>query len=92
MGFRQFRPQILSLQEQANAVRTSKALGIGQKQGQGGQGPRRQHVEGFWRQGLDAGILDPDLQAHAFGGGAEEGTFLSDGLVDRDGDLRAHRS
>src|SRR6201996_6261890 len=35
----QFRPHILSLQEQANTVRTCESLGVFQQQGQGGQRP-----------------------------------------------------
>lgn len=91
MGFRQFRPHILSFQEQANAVRAHQRLGVGEQQGQGGQGPRRQHIERIWRQGLDPRVLDTRRQAHALGGGGQEGAFLPRGLVERNGDLGAHR-
>ena len=91
MGFRQFRPRILSLQKQTNTVRAGERLGVGQEQGQGGQRPGRHHIEGLGRQGLDAGILDRELEAHALGGSGKEGALLSGGFMKRDGDLWPHR-
>jgi len=91
MGFGQFRPHILSLQEQANAVRGPQRPGIGQQQGQGSQRPSGHHIMGPAGQILDPRVLYGDVQAHALCGGAEECAFLGRGFVQRHGQFRPHR-
>lgn len=91
MGLGQFRPQILALQEETNAVRTCEPLRIGQKQGQGGQGPGCYHVMGAGGQLFDPDILDRHGQAHALGGGFEEVALLGGGLMQGDGQVRPQR-
>src|SRR6478752_9948832 len=64
MGFRQFNPYILTLQEQANAVRSHEILGISKQLRQGRQGSGRNHVKTAGGQIFQAGILDSHRYPH----------------------------
>ena len=91
MGFGQFDPYILSLQEKTDAVRAAQSRRIGQEQGQGRQRPGRHHIIGFGGQILDPRVLYGNGQSHAFCGGAEEYAFLRGGFMQGHGDIRSHR-
>ena len=85
MGFRQFGPHILTLEEQANAVRAQEMLRIGKQLGQGGAGPRRDEIEGLHGRILHALVPDMDLEFHGLGSGNQKGAFLGGGLIQSDG-------
>ena len=89
MGLGQFRPHILSLQEQANTVRAGARPGIIQKPGKGGQRPGRHHVIGLVGQIFDPRVFNGDRQGHALGRGAQECGLLADALMQGDGDILA---
>jgi hypothetical protein len=81
MGFGQFSPNILPLQEQANAVRVCERIGILQQLGQGGQSPRGHHIESPGRQVFQTGIPDRGFCAGAVRDGLEKSAFLGRGFV-----------
>ena len=85
MGFRQFRPHILSLHEKANAVWANEMLCVLQQPGEGSTGPGRYHVKGTKRRVFHAQILDLDGQAHAGHSRIEEITFFGRRLEKTDG-------
>ena len=87
MGLGQFSPHILSLEEQANAVRAYKGVRIGHQQGQGGQRPCCHHIISLGGQILDPGILYPDGHGHAVRGGAQDCAFLPGGFVQGHGQI-----
>ncbi len=91
MGLRQFWPHILTLQEQANTVRSCEFTGISQELGQGGQGAGGHHVKCLGRQVFQAGILDGHGNGHPFGREAQKDAFLGGRLMQGDGKTGQHR-
>jgi len=92
MGFRQFDPYILTLQEQANAVRSHEILGISKQLRQGRQGSGRNHVKTAGGQVFQAGILNGHGYPHPFGRQAQEGAFLGRRFMEGYGQAWQHRS
>src|SRR5688500_18061487 len=71
-SLRQFTPYILRLEQKRHGARSPESLCIRKEDGEGGQGPGRDHVEGFWLGRFDARIADFDGQGEAAGDGLEE--------------------
>ena len=91
MGFGQFLPQILPLQEQANRARACESNCIAQQPGQRGTGPAGDDVKGLGRSVFHTGVQYPDIiQLHARRRRREEGAFLGGGFVQGHGDIRPH--
>ena len=80
MGFGQFNPNRLSLEEQVHGLRTLKLLCIAQELAERRAGPGRDHIERLGRGVFHAGVADLRLNLHPRGGGFEEGTFLGRGF------------
>src|SRR6185312_10472898 len=80
MGFRQFSPYILTLEEQANAVRAREILCIGQEPGQWRAGPRRDHIERVRRRVFHAPVFDENRQLHSLRHRLEEFAFFAGGF------------
>lgn len=80
MGFRQFSPYILTLEEKANAVRACEMLCIGQKLRQRRTGPRGNRVIGFRNDVFYPLIADGYRKLHALGRGLEEIAFFGGSL------------
>lgn len=92
MGFGQFFPQILTLQEQAKRARTCESMRQPQQPGQGGAGPRGNHVKAFGGRFLHPGLNHPDTKPHRRRRRVQERAFLACGLEQGDGKLiRQHR-
>lgn len=90
MGFGQFSPYILSLEEQANSVRSHEAVGIFEQLGQGRAGPSRDNIKGPMGQAFHPRVFNSDVQTHALCGGTQECAFLGGGFVQGHGQLRPH--
>jgi len=86
MGLRQFSPYILTLEEQANPVRTKEILCIPQKGFQGRAGPCGDDIEGLRWQVFHPIILDRDGEHHLFGSRQQEGALLGCGFMQGDFD------
>ena len=84
MGFRQFGPHILTLQEQANAVRACEMLCVAQQLRQGGAGPGGYDIERLFRRVFHAPVFDCNGQRQAVRGGRQKGAFFRGGLMQRD--------
>lgn len=80
MGFSQFSPHILALEEKTNTVRTNEMLCIGQKHRQRRTGAGCDGIKSLWDGQLYPFILDGDGKLHALGGRLQEGTFLGCGF------------
>jgi hypothetical protein len=80
MGFRQFSPYILTLEEQANAVRATEILCMGQELGQWRASPRCDHIKPMRRCVFHPPVFDKNGQFHLLGGGFQEIAFLAGGF------------
>ena len=85
MGFRQFGPHILTLEEQANAVRAEEMLRIGEQLGQGGAGPGGDKIEGLGRNVFHPAVAYSDFEFHGVGSRNQKGAFLRRRFVQSDG-------
>jgi len=80
MGLRQFCPYILTFEKQANAVRTTEILCIGQKLGQWRASPSGDDVEAMRCCIFHPPVFNKNRQIHPLGGGFQKFAFFAGGL------------